>query len=264
MIRRRAHRYRDEAAARVRHQAAVVAPGQQALAGGDLDELLDAAVRSAARELDADYAWCSSSPATAAACSCAAGPAFRRACSAACWRWTPRTSRATRCAPTGPSSSPISHQGRSSGRPRSSASWDRQRGRGADRLERRPVRGDRRPQRRPRDLQGLRRQLPPGPGEHPRRGRRARPPGGAGARLRGELPPAGRHRAGHDLDHRRARAGDVRQPGLAALHGHLPRGGAGREWSLGVHPDVLRPCSRPGSSASSGGRPGSTNSGAPR
>ena len=55
MLRRRAHRYRDEVATRARQQAAVAELGQRALAGLELDELIQAAVDSTARELGTDY-----------------------------------------------------------------------------------------------------------------------------------------------------------------------------------------------------------------
>ena len=62
----------------------------------------------------------------------------------------------------------------------------------------------------------------------------ARPPtstsardGGRPAQVRGRLPRPRRQRAGDDLDDRRARARDVRERGLAGLHRHDARGGAG-------------------------------------
>jgi PAS domain S-box-containing protein len=55
ILRRRAHRYRDEVATRARQQAAVAELGQRALAGLPLDELIDEAVACTARELGTDY-----------------------------------------------------------------------------------------------------------------------------------------------------------------------------------------------------------------
>ncbi|MGH2796367.1 MAG: SpoIIE family protein phosphatase [Thermoleophilaceae bacterium] len=52
---RRAHRYRDEVATRARQQAAVAELGQRALAGLQLDDLIDEAVVHVARELGTDY-----------------------------------------------------------------------------------------------------------------------------------------------------------------------------------------------------------------
>ena len=62
---------------------------------------------------------------------------------------------------------------------------------------------------------------------HRHRHPRAQADGGRAAQVRGELPRPRRQRAGDDLDDRRARAGDLRQRGLAGLHRHDARGGAG-------------------------------------
>jgi PAS domain S-box-containing protein len=53
---RRAHRYRDEVATRARQQAAVADLGQRALAGLDLDDLMQDAAEAAARELRTEFA----------------------------------------------------------------------------------------------------------------------------------------------------------------------------------------------------------------
>ena len=58
---------------------------------------------------------------------------------------------------------------------------------------------------------------------------RAAHDGGGAARVRGELPRARRHGPGDDVDHRHGRPDHVREPGLAALHGHDVPGGDGRE-----------------------------------
>src|SRR5688500_4938301 len=55
MLRRRAHRYRDEVATRARQQAAVAELGQRALAGLDLDDLIDDAVAVVVQVLGSDY-----------------------------------------------------------------------------------------------------------------------------------------------------------------------------------------------------------------
>jgi PAS domain S-box-containing protein len=55
ILRRRAHRYRDEVAIRARQQAAVAGLGQRALAGLPLDELIEEAAEGVARELGTDY-----------------------------------------------------------------------------------------------------------------------------------------------------------------------------------------------------------------
>jgi len=55
MLRRRAHRYRDEVATRARQQAAVAELGQRALAGLELEELIEDAVQVVVRELGSDY-----------------------------------------------------------------------------------------------------------------------------------------------------------------------------------------------------------------
>ena len=64
---------------------------------------------------------------------------------------------------------------------------------------------------------------------HRHRHPRAAHDGGGAARVRGELPRAGRHRPGDDVDDRHGRPDHVREPGLAALHGHDLPGGDGRE-----------------------------------
>jgi PAS domain S-box-containing protein len=55
MLRRRAHRYRDEVATRARQQAAVAELGQRALAGLELDELIEDAVAVVVEVLGSDY-----------------------------------------------------------------------------------------------------------------------------------------------------------------------------------------------------------------
>ena len=72
-----------------------------------------------------------------------------------------------------------------------------------------------------RRVRGLRR--------HRHRHPRAQGDGGRAAPLRGELPRPRRQRPGDDLDDRRPRQRDLRQRGLARLHGHHPRGRAGRQ-----------------------------------
>ena len=55
MLRRRSNRHRDELRTRARQQAAIAAFGQRALAGAELEQLLDEAAAVAERELRTDY-----------------------------------------------------------------------------------------------------------------------------------------------------------------------------------------------------------------
>ena len=76
---------------------------------------------------------------------------------------------------------------------------------------------------------------------------RAAHDGGGAARVRGELPRAGRHRPGHDVDDRHGRPDHVREPGLAALHRHDLPGGDGRELGCSAcTPTTPRTCCRAG------------------
>ena len=95
---------------------------------------------------------------------------------------------------------------------------------------------------------------------------RAQADGGRAAQVRGELPRPGRQRAGDDLDDRRPRTGDLRERGLAGVHGHHARAGAGRHLGVRGASRRLPPrSSAAGTRRSSGASCGSASTGcAPR